>query len=70
MEQELNESRRVDKWAREHKDLWDIVSGIRCTSIEHNRTVCRLLHEAGLYELSEMMALRIYQLMIDGETVI
>lgn len=65
MEEKTYEPRKVMAWARKHWEEWEIVCGIRVTSMEMNIEIAKLLKEAELFELSEMMTLRAYQMQVD-----
>ena len=65
MEERAYEPRKLMAWARAHWTEWEIVCGIRMTSMEMNAKIAKMLNEAELFELSEMMTLRAYQMMVD-----
>lgn len=65
MTEKSYEPERLQGWAREHWKEWEIVCGIRNSSMEMNAKIARMLKEAEFFELAEMMTLRTYQLMLD-----
>ena len=58
---------RFFAWAKTHPDMLDIVCGIRVTSIAMNQRVMKMLMDEGLTELADMIAIRMYQLMLDAD---
>lgn len=54
-------------WAHKHKRSFEVVCGVRNTSLEANKKILASLREAGLDELADLMALRIYQFMLDTD---
>lgn len=65
MEEQKYEPRKVMRWATENKKEWEVVCGIRNTSTEANQKIAKMLKEAGLFELMEMMTMRTYQMILD-----
>ena len=65
MQEQEYEPRKVMRWAMENKREWEVVCGIRNTSTEANRKITKMLKEAGLFELMEMMTMRTYQMILD-----
>lgn len=65
MEEQVYEPRKVMRWAIENPKEWEIVCGIRNTSVEANRKIAGMLKEAELFELLEMMTMRSYQMILD-----
>lgn len=65
MEEQAYEPRKVMRWAIENPKEWEIVCGIRNTSVEVNRKIAGMLKEAELFELLEMMTMRSYQMILD-----
>lgn len=47
--------------------MLDIVCGIRVTSIAMNRKVMKMLMDEGLTERADMIAIRMYQLLLDAD---
>lgn len=65
MEKEGYEPKKVMAWAVAHMDAWEVVCGLRNTSTEANAKLAEMLREAELFELSEMMTMRAYQMTLD-----
>lgn len=64
-EEIFEKSRKGIEWAQEHYAEWEIVCGIRNTSVNNVYRILEMLIEAELYDLSNMMATRLYQFLLD-----
>ena len=65
MQEQEYEPRKVMRWAIGNPREWEIVCGIRNTSVEVNQKIAGMLKEAELFELLEMMTMRSYQMNLD-----
>ncbi len=60
-----DEVQRMIKWANENDEDWKIVYGVKNVGIERNRKIHKSLVDAELHVLSNMMALRIYHMVLE-----
>ena len=56
----------LSKWINENPKDWEIVMGIRVSSLRNNARIFHSLHQAGLHQLSGMVAFRIHQYQMDN----
>lgn len=64
-EEVFEKSRKGMQWAQEHYKEWEIICGIRNTTINNVYRIMKMLMKAELYDLSNMMATRFYQFLLD-----
>ena len=62
----IDSNMKTMEWATEHFTEWEIVCGLRNTTIQNTYHIMKMLKEAGLHQLSDMMASRYYQFLIDN----